>query len=66
MSKSYMWSRLYVSAILETDSRKRPIRIREAEWAIRERLTSNLSIDTAERSLLMGAKDKLETLKTRS
>jgi hypothetical protein len=33
MKKSYVWSRLYVNAILETDTRKLPQRIREAEWA---------------------------------
>ena len=41
MNKSYMWSRLYVNAILETDSRKLLQRIREAEWAVRERLSSS-------------------------
>ena len=45
MKKSYLWSRLYVNAILETEPRKLPQRIREAEWAIRERLSSSLPVE---------------------
>jgi hypothetical protein len=62
--KSYMWSRLYVNAILETDCRKLPQRIREAEWAIQERFSSSLLIDGAERELLTGARARLTSLKT--
>jgi hypothetical protein len=59
-----MWSRLYVSAILETDVRKLPLRIREAEWAIQQRLSSSLSIDGAEEELMTGARARLRSLKT--
>jgi hypothetical protein len=58
-----MWSRLYVNAILETDSRKLLQRIREAEWAIRERLTSSLPIDGPEQELMTGARARLKSLK---
>ena len=63
MKKSYLWSRLYVSAILETDSRKLSRRIREAEWAIKERLSSSLPIDGAEQELMSGARARLKSLK---
>jgi hypothetical protein len=59
-----MWSRLYVNAILATDSRKLLQRIREAEWAIRERLSSSLPIDRAEQELMTGARARLRLLKT--
>jgi hypothetical protein len=49
-----MWSRLYVDAILETDSRNLPQRIREGEWAIQQRLSSSLPIDGAEEELITG------------
>ena len=64
MKKSYLWSRLYVSAILETDSRKLSRRIREAEWAIKERLSSSLPIDGAEQELMSGARARLKSLKS--
>ena len=63
MKKCYMWSRLYVNAILETDSRKLPQRIREAEWAIQERLSSSLLVDPAEREAITGARARLKSLK---
>jgi hypothetical protein len=63
MKKSYLWSRLYVNAILETDCRKLPRRIREAEWAIKERLSSSLPIDGAEQELMIGARARLKSLK---
>jgi hypothetical protein len=59
-----MWSRLYISAILETDTRKRPQRIKEAERAIRERLSGSVPIDPPERQILASAKTKLQTLKS--
>jgi hypothetical protein len=65
MSKSYMWSKLYASAVLETDLRKIPQRIREAEWAIRERFCSTMPIDLAERQIITGAKVRLKELKGR-
>jgi hypothetical protein len=63
MSKSYIWSKLYASAVLETDLRKMPQRIREAEWAIRERFSSTMPIDLAERQIITGAKVRLKELK---
>jgi hypothetical protein len=63
MKKSDMWSRLYVNAILETDSRKLPQRIREAEWAIKERLSSSLPVGAAEREIMAAAKNRLNSLK---
>jgi hypothetical protein len=59
-----MWSRLYVNAILETDSRNLLQRIREAEWAIHERLSSSLPIDDAEQELMTDAMARLRSLKT--
>ena len=59
-----MWSRLYVNAILETDSRKLPQRIREAEWAIQQRLSSSLPIGGAEQELMTDATARLRSLKT--
>jgi hypothetical protein len=59
-----MWSRLYIDAILETDSGKLPLRIREAECAIQQRLSSGLPIGGAERELLIGARARVKTLKT--
>lgn len=64
MKKSYMWSRLYVNATLETDSRKLPQRIREAEWAIQERLSSSMPVGPAEREIMTGARARLESLKS--
>jgi hypothetical protein len=64
MKKSYMWSRVYVNAILETDSRKLPQRIREAEWAIQERLSSSLPVDPAEQEIMTGARARLKSLRT--
>jgi hypothetical protein len=64
MKKSYMWSRLYVNAILETDCRKLPRRIREAEWAIQERLSSSLPVDRAEQEIMAGARARLKSLKS--
>ncbi len=64
MKISYMWSRLYVNAILETDSGKLPLRIREAEWAIQQRLSSSLPIDGTEQELLTAAKARLGSLKS--
>ena len=61
---SYMWSRLYVNAILETDSGKLPLRIREAEWAMQQRSSSTLPIDGAERELMTGARARLRSLRT--
>jgi hypothetical protein len=64
MSKSYIWSRVYSSAVLETDPRKRPLRLREAEWAIHERLFSTMPIDPAERQVITGASVRLKELKS--
>ena len=61
--RSYLWSSLYASAILETDQRKLPNRIREAERAIRERLDSAMPISDPEHSLLTGATIRLAELK---
>jgi hypothetical protein len=63
MSKSYIWSKLYASAVLETDPRKLSLRIREAEWAIRERLSSTMPIDLAEGQIITGASARLKELK---
>jgi len=60
---SYLWSCLYASAILETDPRKLPKRIKQAERAIRERLDSATPINDPEQSLLVGAKSRLKELK---
>jgi hypothetical protein len=62
MSKSYIWSQLYAFAILETDPRKLPLRIREAEWAIQERFFSTMPIDLAERQTITGARVRLKEL----
>jgi hypothetical protein len=62
MSDLYFWSKLYTSAVLETDLRKLPLRIREAEWAIRERLSSTMPIDLAERQIIVGARVRLKEL----
>jgi hypothetical protein len=64
MKKSFMWSRLYVNAILETDSRKLSQRIREAEWAIQKRLSSSLPVDPAEQKIMTGARARLKSLTT--
>jgi len=48
---------------LETDSRKLPQRIREAEWAIQERLSSSLPVDSAEQEIMTGARARLKSLK---
>jgi hypothetical protein len=64
MKKHYMWSRVYMNAILETDSRKLPQRIREAEWAIQERFSSSLPIDSAEQEIMTGARTRLKMLRT--
>lgn len=64
VKRSYMWSRFYINAILETDSGKLPLRIREAEWAIQQRLSSSLLIDATEQELISGARAKLKSLKT--
>ena len=64
MKKSYLWSRLYVSAILETDSRKLPRRIREAEWDIKERLSSSMPVDPSEQEIIIGARARLKSLQT--
>jgi hypothetical protein len=64
MSKSYIWSKLYASAVLETDARKLPLRIREAEWAIRERFSSTMPIGFAERQIITGASVRLKELKS--
>jgi hypothetical protein len=63
VNKSYFWSRLYANAVLETDPRKLPLLIREAEWAIRQRLSSTMPIDLAERQIITGASVKLKSLK---
>jgi hypothetical protein len=63
MKKSYIWSRVYTNAILETDSRKLPQRIREAEWAIKERLSSSLPVDSAEQEIITAARARLKSLK---
>ena len=60
---AYLWSRLYASAILETDRRKLPKRIKEAERAIRQRLDSTTPINDPEQSLLVGAESRLKELK---
>ena len=64
MGKSYFWSKVYSSAVLETDPRKRPLRLREAEWAIHERLYSTMPIDLAERQVITGASVRLKELKS--
>jgi hypothetical protein len=64
MSKSYIWSKVYTSAVLETDPRKRPLLLREAEWAIHERLFSTMPIDFAERQIITGARVRLKELKS--
>jgi hypothetical protein len=64
MKKYYTWSRPYVNAILETDSRKLPQRIRKAEWAIQERLSSSLPVDPAEQEIVTRARARLKSLKT--
>jgi hypothetical protein len=64
MSKSYIWSKVYTSAVLETDPRKRPLRLREAEWAIHERLFSTMPIDLVERQIITGARVRLKALKS--
>ena len=64
MKTSHLWSRLYVNAILETDARKLPQRIREAERAIQERLTHSLPLDPAEHEIMIGARVRLQSLKT--
>jgi hypothetical protein len=56
---SEMWSHLYMRAILETDHRKRRQRIKEAERAIRDRLSGTLPIDACERQILEAARNKL-------
>jgi hypothetical protein len=58
-----MWSKLYASAVSETDPRKLPLRIREAEWAIQERFFSTMPIDLAERQIITGASVRLKELK---
>jgi len=65
MKKSDMWSHLYTNAILETDPHKLPQRIREAEWAIKERLSSSLPVDPSEQEIIAGARARLRSLKTR-
>jgi lysozyme family protein len=64
MNEPYLWSRLYVNAILETDSRKRSHLIRDTEAAIRQRLKSSLPIDLPEKQLIMGASTRLRALKS--
>ncbi len=64
MKKTYMWSRVYANAMVEIDSRKLPQRIRAAEWAIQERLSSSLPVDLAEREIITGARIRLKSLKT--
>jgi hypothetical protein len=66
MTKSYFWSKLYVSAVLETDFRKLPLRIREAEWAIQQRLYSSLAMDFSERQTIREAKNALTALKLKT
>jgi len=64
MKKTYMWSRVYANAIVEMDSRKLPQRIRAAEWAIQERLSSSLPVDAAEQQIITGARVRLKLLQT--
>lgn len=64
VNRSYMWSRLYINAILETDAGNLPLRIREAEWAIQERLSTSMQIDGAEQELLTGARARLKAPRT--
>jgi hypothetical protein len=64
MSKSYIWSKLYASAVLENDPRKLPLRTREAEWAIQERFSSAMPIDLAERQIITGASVRLKKIKS--
>jgi hypothetical protein len=59
-----MWSRLYFNAILETDCRKRAQRIKEAERAIRERLSSTAPVGPPERQILAAARTRLQALKS--
>lgn len=65
MKKSYMWSRPYVDAILEADSQRLQERIRAAEWAIQERLSSSLPIDGAEQEAMTEARARLSLLKSK-
>jgi hypothetical protein len=50
--------------MVEVDSRKLPQRIRAAEWAIQERLSSSLPVDAAEQKIITGARVRLKSLKT--
>ena len=63
MNSPEMWPRLYVNAILEPDSRKRPQLIREAEEAIWKRLSSATFIMISEQELIAGAMSRLAELK---
>jgi hypothetical protein len=64
MNKSYIWSELYASAVLETDPRNLSLRIREAQWAIRERVSSTMPLDLAERQIITLASVRLKGLKS--
>ena len=64
MSKTYIWSKLYASAVLETDPRKLSLRIREAQWAIRDRVSSTMPLDLAERQIITLAGVRLKGLKS--
>ena len=64
MNKSYMWSKLYASAVLETDPQELFLRIREAQWAIRERVSSTMPLDLAERQIITLAGVRLKELKS--
>jgi hypothetical protein len=61
--KSYLWSREYLNAIMETDPRKRRQRIRAAEYAIGQRLRSIKNIEMPEQRLIARAKTRLQELK---
>jgi hypothetical protein len=64
MKKTYMWSRVYADAMVETDSQQLPRRIRAAEWAIQERLSSSLPVDPIEKGVMTEATARLKSLKT--
>jgi hypothetical protein len=64
MNKSCIWSELYASAVLETDPRNLSLRIRETQWAIRERVSSTMPLDLAERQIITLASVRLKGLKS--
>jgi hypothetical protein len=64
MNKSYIWSELYASAVLETDPQQLSLRIREAQRAIRERVSSTMPLNLADRQIITLAGVRLKELKS--